>query len=56
MVRNSVFSLVSIQEKVENDIITQRFVWVMGVGGGGGGTNGDGGGGSVARGNACSDK
>ena len=35
MERKSVFSLVSIKQKVENDIRTQRYVLVIGVGGGG---------------------
>ncbi len=34
MVRNSVFSLVSIKEKVETDIRTQRCVFVITGGGG----------------------
>ena len=61
MVRKSVFSLVSIKQKVVTDIRTQRCVLVTGVVGvevgcgGGGGANG-GGGGSVARVNACPDE
>ena len=54
MVRKSVFSLVSSNQKVENDIRTQRCVLVMvgvGVGGNGGGRSG-----SVAREIACSDE
>ena len=35
VVRNSVFSLVSSKQKVENDIRTQRCVWSLGEGGGG---------------------
>ena len=53
--RNSVFNLVSSKQKVENDIRTQRCVFVITGGGGRGGANGGGGGGSVVRGNACSD-
>ena len=56
MVRKSVFSLVSIKQKVETDIRTQRCVFVITGGGGRGGANGGGGGGSVVRGNACSDE
>ena len=54
--RNSVFNLVSSKQKVENDIRTQRCVFVIAEEGRRGGGAANMGGGSVARGNACSDK